>query len=431
MEPDEEEANGHHRLQFNSKHHLHNTEDFTNSVGDELCDTCSGDTDDIVSVCSWTTDHGDWDRPHALETVSCSYSTAPAIDDRSSSGSGSGSEGAYDGPLVSRCAQAAMDVSASSDPADPRMQYGYNGYVPVWVPMAALSPAWNYGMLPDGKGPHNVKSTVSRDNVRSTESQDHVKASLHAAERSKLQGAPNSGPMSRSGPVPHSTWRAPANTMSASTQSQKRRGKARKQLPVGSLEGSSAGAKPPAVTAVDSAAVGSWCAEEVHKRVISNADGTLKGHDDPSEAPTTIILRNFPMECTRDVLLEVMDAEGFSGAYDFVHMPVDFQTKISLGYALVNMVSHNAALCLWQHFQGFDRWPVGAQQPCEVAWNSPNQGLAAQIDRYRNSPLMHPSVPETYRPVLLRHGVRVDFPAPTSRIRPPRIRHQKQSAAEC
>jgi len=148
-----------------------------------------------------------------------------------------------------------------------------------------------------------------------------------------------------------------------------------------------------------------------------------------SSEATTVILRNLPMETTRDMLLEMLDVEGFWGAYDFLHLPIDFQTKTGLGYALLNLVSHEAALRVQRHFEGFKNWPCPSDNVCEVAWNSPHQGLATHIERYRNSPLFHASVPETYRPVIFVNGTRAQFPSPTSRVRAPRIRHQKPGAA--
>lgn len=150
----------------------------------------------------------------------------------------------------------------------------------------------------------------------------------------------------------------------------------------------------------------------------------------PSKGPcnsvkTTIILRSLPIECTRDVLLRILFDEGFGEAFDFLHVPVDFQTWAGLGYALVNFPTHEMALSVQAHFNGFARWPFPSDKVCEVAWNGPHQGLPTHIERYRNSPLMHFSVSEVYRPVLYEKGVRVKFPAPTARIRPPRIRHQK------
>jgi len=127
---------------------------------------------------------------------------------------------------------------------------------------------------------------------------------------------------------------------------------------------------------------------------------------------------------TRDELLTMLNREGFAGFYDFVHLPVDFLTKTGFSYAVINMIDHSAALRAKQHFDGSI-----ADFPCEAGWNRPQQGLEVHLERYRNSPLMHDSIPEHYRPLFFVNGVRENFPAPTTRIRPPRIRHQKASVA--
>lgn len=345
MESDEEEFNSARPFRSNSKRCVHHTEDFTESGATEFCDTCSGDTDDIISICSWTTDNGDMERCLGPE-IADEVLSAPGANDQTVR------------------AEATVKVSPNACPAMSQMQYDYFGYVPVWVPMVALpATAWSDVILPNDKGTCNMRPTIPGESVKAT----------WPVARRHRQRAPRSGP----GHARRGLGQV-ASRVDRSLQVQQKKG-----------------------------------------------EDDLEARDGPKEAPTTICLRNFPTVCTRDMLLNIMDAEGFSGEYDFVHMPVDFQTKIALGYAVVNMVTNSAALRFLQHFQGFERWPVGAQQACEVSWNSPSQGLAAQIDRYRNSPLMHHSVPETYRPVLLRNGVRVDFPAPTSRICKPRIRHQK------
>jgi len=171
---------------------------------------------------------------------------------------------------------------------------------------------------------------------------------------------------------------------------------------------------------------------EKNKGTKARYGGSSKlGGGDPGESEnTTIILRNLPLECTRNELLDILDAQGFWGCYNFLHLPVDFQTKTGLGYALLNLVNHSAASRVKSHFEGFASWPLGSENVCTVAWNSPQQGLAAHVDRYRNSPLMHASVPEEYRPVLFKNGVCANFPRPTARIRAPRIRHSKTPQLE-
>jgi len=84
---------------------------------------------------------------------------------------------------------------------------------------------------------------------------------------------------------------------------------------------------------------------------------------------------------------------------------------------------------MFKHFQGFTSWPgphtstEEATSLCEVSWGNPLQGYGAHIYRYRNSPVMHKDVPEEFKPVAFVNGIRIKFPAPTKRIRPPRLKH--------
>jgi len=137
---------------------------------------------------------------------------------------------------------------------------------------------------------------------------------------------------------------------------------------------------------------------------------------------TTVMLRNLPNDYTRDMLLELLDSAGFCGLYDFVYLPVDFKRWAGFGYAFVNFVSNADAQAATTHFHGFKDWVVGSVKVCEVCWGEPLQGLAAHLDRYRNSPLMHELVPDNVRPVLFRSGQRIPFPAATKRIRHPRTK---------
>lgn len=141
---------------------------------------------------------------------------------------------------------------------------------------------------------------------------------------------------------------------------------------------------------------------------------------DSAETRTTVMLRSLPDGITREILLETMDKEGFAGKYDFVYVPVDFRTHVSTAYAFINMVSAAEASKVMRHFHGFVRWPMASRRPCSVGWSDPYQGFDANVARYRNSPLMHELVPDSYRPVTFSKGVRVEFPAPTKTVKAPR-----------
>lgn len=140
----------------------------------------------------------------------------------------------------------------------------------------------------------------------------------------------------------------------------------------------------------------------------------------PSTEWTTLILRNIPQGWSRQDVVTMLDSEGFQGSYDFVHVPVKFGDFSNVGYALVNLMSPESARRVMECLSG--------DGPIIANWNSPGQGLESQIERYRNSAVMHESVPEVYRPGFFVDGVVSVFPEPTMAIRAPRIRASKRFA---
>lgn len=150
---------------------------------------------------------------------------------------------------------------------------------------------------------------------------------------------------------------------------------------------------------------------------------------------TTMMFRNLPEGCTRLQLEQLLDSEGFPGKYDFLYLPLDLSSGSSLGFAFVNLLTTEDAERFLEHFQGFERWPMPAGDKRAVVHVSEAlQGLEEQIERYRNSPLMHHSVPEELRPAIYQQGVRVPFPEPTAPVQPPRprtsVKPRRSSAAE-
>eukprot|EP00450_Noctiluca_scintillans_P032137 CAMPEP_0194550332 /NCGR_PEP_ID=MMETSP0253-20130528/95654_1 /TAXON_ID=2966 /ORGANISM="Noctiluca scintillans" /LENGTH=887 /DNA_ID=CAMNT_0039397771 /DNA_START=61 /DNA_END=2725 /DNA_ORIENTATION=- len=60
--------------------------------------------------------------------------------------------------------------------------------------------------------------------------------------------------------------------------------------------------------------------------------------DGPTSEFTTVMLRNVPHRCTRNMLVERLN-DGFRGAFDFVYMPMDFHKHCNMGYATINFKS--------------------------------------------------------------------------------------------
>jgi len=129
-------------------------------------------------------------------------------------------------------------------------------------------------------------------------------------------------------------------------------------------------------------------------------DGEVEG-----EARATFMLRDLPDGCTRDTVQAMLDNRGLVGEYDFLYVPIDFKTRANLGHAIVNFVSSNAAMVFLQTFDG----SVTANVSCN--------GLEALAARYQNSPVMHPAVPDDYRPAIFQAGRRANFPAPSKEPR--------------
>lgn len=322
---------------------------------DTVCDTCSGEgssadlDDDVVSLCSWTTDQGDWDMPFGMvSSFARDHFLTTTMTSECSSQDGDNSRDSVSAicSVVSHEAEARHGAAAGILCPDACMTF-----VPVFVPMHS---AWQ------------MEDYTSLQAVAAAPGEWHVPGTDQARGQQK--------------------WAKPLG----SQQKLRQRKQDQRQ---------------------------SW---QLQKPSIQTPEEAERNEE---QRKTTLIFRNCPNECGRDTLVQVLDAEGFAGLYDFVHLPVEFHSSNALGYAIVNMVSHSVAERALQHFSGFDRWPARDAKPCEMAWNNPLQGLAAHVDRYRNSPLMHQSVPETYRPLLFRKGARVSFPKPTMRIRAPRIRN--------
>lgn len=141
---------------------------------------------------------------------------------------------------------------------------------------------------------------------------------------------------------------------------------------------------------------------------------------------TTVMMRNVPRCYTRDMLERLINNHGFGDKVDFLFLPRDFATGDNQGYAYVNFVDMLDGARFQDTFHGFSRWWFSwCNEVCEVGRSQFEQGLQENIRRYRNSPVMHESVPDGFRPVIFANGVRQPFPPPTKKLRPPRTKRQR------
>jgi hypothetical protein len=92
---------------------------------------------------------------------------------------------------------------------------------------------------------------------------------------------------------------------------------------------------------------------------------------------------------------------------------------------MINFVTSTDAFRFRNQYHQFDgSWPEGTPPRTgvlEVVWSRglDRQGLQANIDRYRNSPVMHSIVPDEFKPVLFSCGRRIPFPRPSEKLEAP------------
>merc|ERR1711953_948498 len=135
---------------------------------------------------------------------------------------------------------------------------------------------------------------------------------------------------------------------------------------------------------------------------------------------TTAMMRNIPSMYTRENLSELLNQQGFCASYDLMYLPADLQTELNHGYAFINFTSVDHFERFREHFTNFSDWIVPSDRVCEVSWSDAAQGIDDNIKRYRDSPLMHESVEDRFKPALFEHGQRIPFPEPTKKIKAPR-----------
>jgi hypothetical protein len=129
----------------------------------------------------------------------------------------------------------------------------------------------------------------------------------------------------------------------------------------------------------------------------------------------TLFVRNIPSSASRTWLWELLEFLDLSGKFDLIYVPVNFKTGMSYGYGFVNMTAPDIALSAMPKIAGssFRGVIVG------VSLSKHHQGLHTLIARYRNSPVMHESVPDDFQPLMFKNGQPVVFPRPTRNIQAP------------
>lgn len=143
--------------------------------------------------------------------------------------------------------------------------------------------------------------------------------------------------------------------------------------------------------------------------------------DDALDSKTTLMVRNLPADLSQPALVEQFIEGGYKGLFDFVYMPMNLRGQGNFSYAFINFTSHAVAAQVMMQMQRLEHDDPSSSERWTSVWST-CQGLSANVERYRNSPLMHDLVPKECKPALYDHsGNPVPFPKPTKTIPKPRI----------
>jgi len=135
----------------------------------------------------------------------------------------------------------------------------------------------------------------------------------------------------------------------------------------------------------------------------------------PVHRRTSLILRCVPKSYTRNDILSCLHRQGFAHDINLIYLPISFRTKRAMGYCLLNFRFPHDAMEFMTLVQsgGFrflrNNHEDNAKPPVQeatawVEWRCPMQGLASHLDKYRSCPADILTLPDAWRPTLIRDG---------------------------
>lgn len=114
----------------------------------------------------------------------------------------------------------------------------------------------------------------------------------------------------------------------------------------------------------------------------SEEDGTAAGSADRSPTVfTTVMMQNLPRVFMQQDLLNAIDAAGYEGQYNFLHMPVSFSNGMCRGYAFINFDSHDAAARFLAEWDGARNFCDKKHRKALMVTLAQRQGLDALLSQ--------------------------------------------------
>jgi RNA recognition motif-containing protein len=144
-------------------------------------------------------------------------------------------------------------------------------------------------------------------------------------------------------------------------------------------------------------------------------DGQMVIDGTPECECTTLMVRNIPNKYTQRLLVILFKQHGFDRTFDFLYVPVDFNTRLNVGYCFINFVSPQFAQQFAKRFHGFHMPAFKSRKKIHISLAN-LQGLQPNIKKLQDSSLMMDTVAPEYQPLLFNctSGLEMPFPTPAN-----------------
>ena len=122
---------------------------------------------------------------------------------------------------------------------------------------------------------------------------------------------------------------------------------------------------------------------------------------DRAHPVTTLMVRNIPRKCTQRMLMSDLIAAGFGHLVDFVYLPTDISSARNLGYAFVNCIRPEHAMCFRDAFHKKHLMSMrGSRAGLSVSF-AVIQGLDANVANVMKTAAVHRIRNPEYLPLIL------------------------------
>jgi len=136
------------------------------------------------------------------------------------------------------------------------------------------------------------------------------------------------------------------------------------------------------------------------------------------DSRTTLMLRNLPNDYTQAMVLELLESKGFgSNTFNFFYLPIDFQTRVALGYAFIDLAHPSLVQPFWEALDGFSDWVVRSGKVRWVAGASQARAWRCTSSATGTAPSCTTRCPTSTSPCSWRMVAVYPSPNPPNRSR--------------